>query len=333
MLDFSANLNPLGLPQAVAAAAKMGCEVAAAYPDPLCRELLSALAVHEAVPDSWLICGNGAADLIFRLALAIKPKTALLIAPGFAEYEQALLAVGCQINRYFLREESGWRVGEDYLSALDSQPDMVFICNPNNPTGLTVEPELLDRIIDKCAGLNIRLVLDECFNDFLADGEVHTKKQRLADVPGLFILKAFTKTYAMAGLRLGYGMTADGELLLAMQQTAQPWSVSTPAQMAGLAALGEGAYVERAGKLVQQERERMLAKLGELNCVVYPSEANYIFFKARADLAQKCRDSGILIRDCSNYVGLGAGFFRVAVKLPRENDRLLEILYQNMGKS
>lgn len=323
MLDFSANLNPLGLPGAVLAAAKRGCEQAAAYPDPLCRDLIAALAAHEGVAAEQVICGNGAADLIFRIVWAGRPQAALLVAPGFAEYEQALATVGCRITHHYLAEENGWRLGADYLAALDAAPDMVFICNPNNPTGLTVAPDLLDKILAKCAEKNIRVVLDECFNDFLTDGKAHSRVSQLGDMPNLFILKAFTKTYAMAGLRLGYGLTADGELLARMAEIAQPWSVSTPAQMAGLAALAEAEYVARARALVATERARMLAALDELGCVIYGSQANYVFFKARPGLTEDMRGEGILIRDCSNYVGLGAGFYRVAVKLPEENERLL----------
>lgn len=334
MLDFSANLNPLGVPEGVLAAAKRGCELAAAYPDPLCRELVAALAAHEGLPAEQIICGNGAADLIFRLVWALKPRRALLVAPGFAEYEQALASAGCEIEYYYLMEENAWRLRDDYLAALDgcpdncpdNCPDVVFICNPNNPTGLTVEPALLDEILAKCAAKNIRVVLDECFNDFLSDGEKHTKKAELARYRNLFILKAFTKTYAMAGLRLGYGLSADGELLAAMAEIAQPWSVSTPAQMAGVAALAESEYVARARKLVAAERERLLAELNRLGCVTCQSEANYIFFKAAVGLVEEMRREQVLIRDCSNYVGLGGGYYRVAVKLPAENDRLLAAL-------
>lgn len=332
MLDFSANLNPLGLPESVMEAAKRGCEQAAAYPDPLCRELTAAIAEHEGVVAQQVICGNGAADLIFRLAWAVRPKRALLIAPTFAEYEQALASVGCQIEHHYLSEETGWRLGDGYLHDLDSRPDIVFICNPNNPTGVTVEPKLLRQILSKTAALGIRLAVDECFNDFLPDGEEHTLKGRLAKNQHLFILKAFTKTYAMAGLRLGYGLSADMELLRVMQQSAQPWSVSTPAQSAGIAALSEQAYVRRAHALVQAERERLLGELDKLGCRTYDSRANYIFFKSVAGLGEACRRHGVLIRDCANYVGLGEGYYRVAVKLPQENDKLLQCLKIALGE-
>lgn len=332
MLDFSANLNPLGLPPAVLQAAEAACAGAAAYPDPLCRELRAAIAEHEGVPAEQIICGNGAADLIFRLVWAEKPRSALLIAPGFAEYEQALNSVGCNIKHYFLTETNGWRLGEDYLAALESCPDMVFICNPNNPTGLTVEPDLLAEMLARCEKLGVRVVLDECFNDFLADGQKHTQKALLGQNRSLFILKAFTKTYAMAGLRLGYGFSSDHDLLVAMEAVAQPWSVSIPAQAAGVAALGERAYVARAQALVGAERKRLAAALKALGCTVFDSEANYIFFKAPVGLCAAMRKEGVLIRDCANYPGLSEGYYRVAVKLPLENDRLVLAMQSALGK-
>lgn len=326
MLDFSANLNPLGLPQGVLAAAKLGCAASAAYPDPLCRKLTHALSQHEQLPAGQIICGNGAADLIFRLVWALRPRRALLIAPGFSEYEQALRAAGCQVKYFYLTAANGWLLTEDYLNALHKDQDLLFICNPNNPTGLTVPPELLQKIVARAGELNIRVALDECFNDFLDDPARHSLKTALAANPHLFILKAFTKTYAMAGLRLGYGLCADAALLAAMQEAAQPWSVSLPAQLAGIAALKETAYVQRARALVAAERTRLLKEIAALGCQTYGAAANYIFFQSKPGLAEACRRHGLLLRDCSNYEGLGAGSYRAAVKLPAENDRLLSTL-------
>lgn len=325
MLDFSANLNPLGLPPGVIAAAQKGC-TAAVYPDPLCRELTAALARHEQLPAGQMICGNGAADLIFRLVWALRPRRALLIAPGFAEYEQALKTVGCDIEYFYLTPANGYRLTEEYLNALHSELDMLFICNPNNPTGLTVPPPLLQKIVHRAAGLHIRVALDECFNDLLDDPAKHSLKNSLNANPHLFILKAFTKTYAMAGLRLGYALSADEGLLAAMREIAQPWSVSLPAQLAGVAALAEAAYVERARRLIAAERGRLLQELNRLGCQTFGAEANYIFFQTKPGLCEACRGHGLLIRDCGNYHGLTAGSYRVAVRLPEENDRMLDIL-------
>ena len=134
-LDLSANVSPLGLPEGVAKAITAALATADRYPDPLCRALRAKLAVHETVPAEHILCGNGAADLIFRLVWAAKPRTALLPAPTFAEYAAALKTAGCTIRRHFLRESEDFAVTEAFISAVDEDTDMVFLCQPNNPTG------------------------------------------------------------------------------------------------------------------------------------------------------------------------------------------------------
>ena len=134
-LDFSANVSPLGLPAGVAKAITAALATADRYPDPLCRALRAKLAVHETVPAAHILCGNGAADLIFRLVWAAKPRTALLPAPTFAEYAAALETASCTIRRHFLRESEDFALTEAFVSAVGEDTDMVFLCQPNNPTG------------------------------------------------------------------------------------------------------------------------------------------------------------------------------------------------------
>ncbi|HIU10621.1 MAG TPA: aminotransferase class I/II-fold pyridoxal phosphate-dependent enzyme [Candidatus Avidehalobacter gallistercoris] len=326
MLDFSANINPLGIPESVVRAAAAGAAASASYPDPKCRRLKAAIAAHEQTPEEYVVCGNGAADLIFQLALAAKPRRALLLAPGFHEYEQALRTVDCQVDFFYLKEEDGFRLADAYLEALTPGLDIVFLCNPNNPTGLAVPRPALLRILEKCRDIGARLVMDECFNEFLDEPAAYSLKPELSAYPNLFILKAFTKIYAMPGLRLGYGLCADQALLAALAEAAQPWSVSIPAQEAGLAALTETEYVARAKALVKDERERLQDALAALGCRTYGSMANYIFFRSVPGLAEACRAHNLLLRDCSNYQGLCPGYFRAAVKLPEQNNQLLAVL-------
>ena len=162
-LDFSANVSPLGLPAGVAAAITNALPTADRYPDPLCRELRAALAGAEGVPADWILCGNGAADLIFRLALAVRPRRALLPAPTFAEYEAALQTVGCAVQRVFLREENEFAVTEEFIDAVTPETDIVFLCQPNNPTGQVTPPALVERLVRRCAECGAVLVVDECF--------------------------------------------------------------------------------------------------------------------------------------------------------------------------
>lgn len=325
-LDFSANVSPLGLPAGVAAAITNALPTADRYPDPLCRELRAALAGAEGVPADWILCGNGAADLIFRLALAVRPRRALLPAPTFAEYEAALQTVGCAVQRVFLREENEFAVTEEFIDAVTPETDIVFLCQPNNPTGQVTSPALVERLVRRCAECGAVLVVDECFLDFLPDRDAWTAKQLLRDAPQLIILKAFTKLYAMAGVRLGYALCGDATLLEKMRGAGQPWAVSSLAQAAGLAALQETAYAGAVRALIAEQRPRMAAGLRALGLRVMDGQANYLLFRATPDLGEKLRRRGAVVRSCANYPGLDAAWYRTAVRTAEENTRLLQIM-------
>ena len=325
-LDFSANVSPLGLPAGVAAAITNALPTADRYPDPLCRELRAALAGAEGVPADWILCGNGAADLIFRLALAVRPRRALLPAPTFAEYEAALQTVGCAVQRVFLREENKFAVTEEFIDAVTPETDIVFLCQPNNPTGQVTPPALVERLVRRCAECGAVLVVDECFLDFLPDRDAWTAKQLLRDAPQLVILKAFTKLYAMAGVRLGYALCGDAALLEKMRGAGQPWAVSSLAQAAGLAALQETAYAGAVRALIAEQRPRMAAGLRALGLRVMDGQANYLLFRATPDFGEKLRRRGAVVRSCANYPGLDAAWYRTAVRTAEENTRLLQIM-------
>lgn len=325
-LDFSANVSPLGLPAGVAAAITNALPTADRYPDPLCRELRAALAGAEGVPADWILCGNGAADLIFRLALAVRPRCALLPAPTFAEYEAALQTVGCAVQRVFLREENKFAVTEEFIDAVTPETDIVFLCQPNNPTGQVTPPALVERLVRRCAECGAVLVVDECFLDFLPDRDAWTAKQLLRDAPQLVILKAFTKLYAMAGVRLGYALCGDATLLEKMRGAGQPWAVSSLAQAAGLAALQETAYAGAVRALIAEQRPRMAAGLRALGLRVMDGQANYLLFRATPDFGEKLRRRGAVVRSCANYPGLDAAWYRTAVRTAEENTRLLQIM-------
>ena len=326
-LDFSANTNPLGTPEAVRRAVIDSAGRLNQYPDPCCRALVSALADFEQVPEENILCGCGAAELIFSYCAAARPRRALELAPTFSEYSAALEAAGCRVERYALSREDGFALGPDFLEFLRGGSwDALFLCNPNNPTGRTINPELLSEIADLCQERGTRLFVDECFLDLSDGGRDLSLKGRLSRQPGLFLLKAFTKSYGMAGLRLGYCLSADQALLTAMGRSVQPWNVSLPAQAAGVAELGETAFLERARGLVLRERAYLRRGLEKLGLYVFPSQANYLLFYSPLPLKDALLERGILVRDCSNYRGLDAGWYRIAVRRHEENQTLLSAL-------
>ena len=260
-VDFSVNVNPLGAPESVKEAVRKSAESVEQYPDALCRDLTRALSEKEQLPEENILFANGAAELIFALTQALRPKKALIAAPGFAEYEAALSAAGCFIRMYPLQKEKGFLLQDDFCDDLTDDLDLVFLCNPNNPTGLTIPQELLLKILDNCRERNIDQVMDQSFLEFLPEPEKVTMQGKLEEYPNLLILRAFTKIYAMPGLRLGYLLCSDEDLLDRISRSMQSWNVSTPAQMAGLAALNEDAYVKEARELIGKERAWMKAEL------------------------------------------------------------------------
>lgn len=331
LLDFSANINPLGMTERIyhALEESMKRGTWGHYPDPLCRELCKAIAEREGVCADEVLCGCGAADLIFRLTLAVKPKKALLPVPTFAEYQLALDAVNCKTKLHFLLEKDEFRLGEHFLEQLTQEIEMVFLCHPNNPTGWTVHRELMEKIIERCCRQNILLVVDECFLEFTqAESVIPLRK----DSPNLIVLRAFTKTYAMAGLRIGYAISADSDLLQRMRQAGQPWSVSVPAQAAGIAACREQDFLEQSLSYLAIQKQILKTELFQMGFTVIGSEANYLFFHSPIPkLSERLKEYSILIRDCSNYIGLQKGYYRIAVRTAEENQKLLEALKQIWG--
>ena len=324
-LDLSANINPFGIPETVKQAMHRAVEDCTRYPDPFCRAARRAIGAAEGVCPDWIYCGNGAADVLDRLAAVLRPKTALLTAPTFAEYERTL--AGADVRFHLLHEDEGFAVTERILSDMAPEIDAVYLCNPNNPTGRTIEPPLLHRIVEKCAEYSSWLIVDECFQDFLTDGTRHTLKDLLADCPKLVLLRAYTKMYAVPGVRFGWCMTANTELIEGLYRAGQPWNVSVIAQACAAAAAQENAFAEQTAARIAQERTYLAEELGHRGMTVFPSEANFLLFRSQdTELREKLAACGVLIRSCANYRGLGAGFYRTAVKTRGETAWLLAAL-------
>ncbi len=325
-IDFSANCNPLGTPESVREAIRQCLDHLHEYPQVGSLDLLDPIADYEGVPKNQVICGNGAAEVIFSLCRALSPKKAMVLAPTFAEYEQALRSVNCDVQYFYLNQNRDFAVDESLLDAVTEELDIFFLCNPNNPTGMLTDREFLIRLLKKCRETGVFFVIDECFLDFVRKGDAYTMKAFLPEYDNLFLLKAFTKRYGMAGVRLGYGLSGNRSLLDTMEEMTQPWNVSTLAQAAGKAALLESDFLRKGREIALTEREYLRKELTDIGYHVYPSKANYLFFEARETLFEECRERGFLIRDCSNYPGLSKGFYRIAVRLHEDNEALIQTL-------
>ena len=326
VIDFSANINPLGLPAGVKNALKAAISVCADYPDPFCRKLTEKLANYHNLKQEYIFLSNGAADVLFKLALAIKPDKALLLAPTFADYEKALKTVKCKIDYFNLFAGNEFCVTDSILSKINNDTDIVVICNPNNPTGQLTDEALLLKILDKCRSTDTYLLVDECFMDFVDQEKAFSLKKYLSEYDNLIILKAFTKTYAMAGIRLGYCLTGNADIIDKCRENGQDWSVSTLAQAAGLSALDEEEYLTKSKEYIKKERTYLLQNLHKLGFKVYGSAANYIFFSAKKlpRLAENLQKEGFLIRKCANYQNLDEDYYRIAVRTASQNKLLIK---------
>lgn len=323
VIDYSANINPLGMPPKVIQAAQMAVLSAIHYPDPFCRDVREKIAVRDGVLPEQIICGNGAADIIFRLCRAIKPKNAVITAPAFAEYEEALKLSSTQIRLHMLKAENEFKLDEDFLAELTPEVDIIFLCTPNNPTGKLISRDLVEKIADKCLHNNIIFVLDECFLELCDDSCGFASL--IENNKNLILLRAFTKSFGMPGLRFGYAICSDMGLHDMIHETAQPWSVSTIAQSAAIAACDCTEWADRGRAIIQSERPRLMQELKSCGARVIEAQANYILFRIEGDgrFREKMLEHKILVRSCGNYHGLTNDYYRIAVRTADENTALI----------
>ncbi|MDE6019890.1 MAG: aminotransferase class I/II-fold pyridoxal phosphate-dependent enzyme [Ruminococcus sp.] len=324
IIDFSANINPLGMPYSVREAVINSADAWEKYPDPDCLQLRKMLSNAEEFPFENIVLGNGADDLIYRIVHCFNPQKAVIYEPTFGEYEKALKEIDCDVYRYFIKEEDSFKLTADILEMLTPDMDILFLCSPNNPTGRLISPELLKKISERCMEHNIILVCDECFMGFVENGEIYSLKQCINK--NSIILKAFTKLYAMPGLRLGYALCGGSNIAEKIHRSGQFWSVSIPAQAAGIAALKEEKYVCKTIDFVKSEREFLIRELQKYDVKVFPSDANYLLLKSSKQLDERLVNNGILVRNCANYMGLCDGFYRIAVRTHEENKLLISAL-------
>jgi threonine-phosphate decarboxylase len=345
--DFSANINDRGMPERVRAAALESVDSWVHYPDPQYRRLRQALSeretlllgTSEAITPQQIICGNGAAELMFCLATTLRPQRALLAAPSFFEYEQSLDCFGCEIVRSYLKEEEQFQLGEEFAEQIDGTIDLVVLGNPNNPTGQLIPAGILQQIVARCQEYGCFLVLDESFFDFLTEED--QKKtiqgtQLVLNHPKLLVLKSFTKMYAMPGLRFGYGISSNEALLEQMHRQMQPWNVSAVAQAAAEEAAKEVAFARETAQRTAENREKMKRRMEESGYTVFPSQTNFLLFRGPGNLQEACIRQGYLIRDCGNFPGLlwkeQSAFYRICVRSDAENQALHQALERCLRK-
>ena len=327
ILDFSASINPLGMPDEVRAAAVAALADASHYPEIDAAPLCTALATFHDLPPGHFLPGNGSTPLFFLFARTLRPRRALLVEPAFGEYRRALELAGTTIDRFPLDPATAFALDPAaLLAALHPATDLVLIANPGNPSGTGYAPQLL---LDLATALRDRalLAVDEAFVDFCPE---HSLIARIAAGDNLYIFRSLTKFYAIAGLRAGY-LAGPAEGIARLAAAAEPWSLSTPALAASLACLAADDFRARTLAAVPVLRQDLAAGLAALGFTVCPSVANYLLAHCPAGttalpLAARLAEEGILIRTCDDFYGLDESYLRVAVRTAEENRRLLVVL-------
>ena len=363
ILDYSSNINPYGIPESLKSRIIENLEILERYPDPDYIELRQKLAYLNKVDISNIILGNGATEIIFLFMEVINPQKLLIVSPTFGEYERAVKATErvenssilgdshkkkydeksfgkqkIEIEYFELKESDDFKLNISNLkNELAKKYNLLIICNPNNPTGKFLKLDETEEILKECNKYNTKLFIDEAFIDFLKDGMkesiINTKENRY----NLFVTRAFTKFFAIPGLRLGYGIYFDKKLEKRISEKKEPWSVNNIAEMAGLTVLDDTKYIEETLKWIEEEKIYMYEKLNKIPGIkVYETEVNFITGKIDEKLfseglnvkilREKMLEQGILIRDASNFNFLDERFFRLAIKNRKNNNRVIETL-------
>lgn len=336
IIDFSANINPIGLNEKIKNEIINNIYTIEKYPDITYFELRQSIVSFEnenitredlKLNNENIVLGNGAAEVLFSVVRGAKPKKAIVLAPTFSEYEEALESVDAEVNLYYLKEENNFELQEDILDWINEEIDMIFICNPNNPTGNVTKNDIIIKILEKSKITNTKVVIDESFLDFLDN--TYSVIQYIKKYDNLIIIKSLTKVFAIPGVRIGYSIINNDELIKNINKNIPAWNINCFAEVCTKAALNDKEYLDKTKKYVESERDYLFNQLKEIEFIkVYKPSVNFIFFKVnkKIDLKNELLNENILIRSCSNYNGLNDEYYRIAVRTHEENKKLIEYL-------
>lgn len=328
-LDYSSSINPLGTPKKAIAAVKMSANsLVQTYPDPECRELKKSLSRYLGIDSEWFTVGNGAIEIIYWFAHTTTSVRGRVVipTPTFCEYEVASQKVGAEVTLVPL---NNFDLDTDKIIEKARGADAVFLCNPNNPTGMLATKQIM-KIIENIDS-STKILLDECFIELADNPEANTMIDQISEFDNLVILRSLTKSFGLAGLRVGY-CVCNPTLAKKLSSNKIPWNVNGLAQVAGVAALRERRCLSKTRALIKKERRFLHDNIEKLESF-HPirSDSNFFLVHLQGRNSTQFRDrllkkSGILVRDCSTFTGMGAQYIRIAIKKHSENILLLKAL-------
>lgn len=321
-IDFSINVNPLGTPECVKEALHRAVEMCGKYPDMEAERLGEAVSTFLGVPKEYLLFGNGASELFMAIVHGIKPKKVVIPVPSFYGYEYAVKSVGSAIIFYEMNQENNFCVKEDMNRILTEDVDLLFLANPNNPIGNLLDIQMIKKMLLHCRDKGIYVVIDECFIDFC--GEQFSLLPETQEFEHLILVRAFTKIFSIPGVRLGYLVCKSKAVHTKIAGQLPEWNLSCFAQEAGRVCAKQAEFISETRNYIEKERQFMEKRLREMGFQIFPSMANFmmVYSDIPLYLYERLMERGILIRDCSNFKGLGKGFYRIAIKSREENETL-----------
>ncbi len=333
IIDFSANINPLGLPQRTKEAILKDIDTLVYYPEPESKDLKNRLCLLHRIKQNNILVGNGSIELIHLIPRALKSRSALIVGPTFSEYEFAVRTNGAKPFFALSPETDDFKIDIAGIKRFIPRVDLIFLCNPNNPTSFLVPKADILGLLDLCKKHNAILVIDEVFMDFVYDSQNITLVSEAVKHNQLLVLKSLTKIFALAGLRIGY-LIGKGSIIERISKFQYPWNVNSLAQVAAKEVFQDRNYLKLSKKFIWEERNYLFENLRKIKGLkVYNPTANFIFCKLEScnlkdslRLNKKLLKEGIIIRSCHNFRGLDNRFFRVAVRTRSENKRLISCL-------
>lgn len=334
IINFSGNVNPLGLSDVVTSKLKDHIQLIAAYPDREYTTLRETIADYVGVHPRQVLVGNGSTELISLFIKVINPKAATIIGPTYSEYEREIRINGGKSTYYALHETNKFEIELDPLfQEISKGTDLLILCNPNNPTSTSVKHPELRKILDYCLAHHIDVLIDETYVEFAEDYENITGTQLTETYHNLFIIRGVSKFFAAPGLRLGYGITANKDLIRSINRLKNPWAINSLAAYAGELMLKDQAYIEASKQLINQERTRLVEILSGIEALkVFEPIANFILIRFTGDshnatdLFRYLIKRKIMIRDASGFPFLDKRYFRFCIGTVDNNNLLIEAI-------
>ena len=357
LIDYSSNINPLGVPKSFNDNISEAVTALTRYPDIQYRDVLKALKKYIGCPEEYFVLGNGAAEII-DLVIACH-KSLLIVVPSFVEYEINAKKWGCSIEYSYLKEEINEKglledeyakLSYDYEDILNKlqKVEGLILGNPNNPNGNIIDKVEFQKILEYCESNNKTIIIDEAFIEFTGDSQ-HSFAESVKDYKCLFIIRALTKFFAMPGIRFGYGISSNAALIKNIKEKQTPWNINCFAEVAVQHVLKDSEYIKKSKEWISGERPRFLKSLKDINIIekVFLTYGNYVLCKLNGtalvkgitfdngltsvELYELCLEQGFVIRKVENFRGLDEHYIRLGIKDKGSNDKLIAMLKSLSG--